>query len=498
MTPHILLVGTDPSYGTLLRYRLQQLGTVDVQHVRASDVALRELRDETLLVVMGLHMSSESGLDALDRFHGQRPTLPIIMLSTASDRSVASEALRLGAVDVVTRGEQDLDRIETHVRNALNESDADVDAPGDAREEEFLTGESAAIQRVERLAERALRGTLTVALLGESGTGKERVARLIHAESDRSDGPFVVVNCAAIPSDLAESAFFGHEKGAFTGAHEQQTGHFEAADGGTLFLDEVAELSPGLQAKLLRALQNRQIQRVGSSTPISFDARVVCATNRDIRSMLSQGTFREDLYYRLFQFPIRLPPLRDRGQDVLLLAQHFLHEARERSPQASARSFSVDARRQMLTYHWPGNVRELRTSVERAVLLADEATITPEDLFPEWVESELSSPAPSTESTEDATPAEAPSPSASSRPSPTPSPFPPSQSSAFDGTRGPEAPAQRAEAVSSADDILPLDDLKVLAARHAFHVCDGNVKKTAEALDVARSTVYRLLDAADE
>ena len=495
MTPHILLVGTDPSYQTLLHYRLQtQARSMDVQHVRTSDVALRELRDETLLVVMGLHLDRESGLDALDRFHGQRPDLPIVMLSTASDRSLASEALRLGATDVVTRGEHDLDRIESYVEERLSDSDLPFDGTADDADEKFLTGESAATQRVERLAERALRGDLTVALLGESGTGKERVARFIHEESNRSDGPFVVVNCAAIPADLAESAFFGHEKGAFTGAHEPRTGHFEAADGGTLFLDEVAELSPGLQAKLLRALQNREIQRVGSSTTISFDARVVCATNRDIRSMLSQGTFREDLYYRLFQFPIRLPPLRDRGQDVLLLAQHFLRKALERSPDASARSFSVDARRQMLTYHWPGNVRELRTSVERAVLLADDATITPEDLFPEWVEAELSS-----ESSRSTTP-DGPiiTDSTESSPPDDGSSFPPSRSPAFEVSTGPVSPPQHAASASSADDILPLDDLKVLAARHAFHVCDGNVKKTAEALGVARSTVYRLLDAADE
>ncbi|MEL6773098.1 MAG: sigma 54-interacting transcriptional regulator, partial [Bacteroidota bacterium] len=188
----------------------------------------------------------------------------------------------------------------------------------------------------------------------------------IHFNSDRAQGPFVVVNCAAIPSELMESEFFGHEKGSFTGAHARKIGKFEEADGGTIFLDEIGELDLGLQAKLLRALQNREITRVGGSGLIKFDARVISATNKDILAMIRENTFREDLYYRLFQFPVVLPPLREREQDVLVLAHHFLTAYKEDHQQFRDKLLSSEATRAIAAYNWPGNVRELKNVVERA------------------------------------------------------------------------------------------------------------------------------------
>ena len=516
MTPHVLVIGTSTTYVTLIRYRLARTGTVDVQHVRTGDVGLRALRDETRFVVVDLHLPGESGLEVVEQLQGQRPDLPVLLLTTTDERSVISEAFGRGAADVLMRGNNDLDRIEWWIEQIDRGTEDGFMPAADTN----LIGQSPAMKRVYRMMDKALRGSLTVALLGESGTGKEQVARALHERSDRSDAPFVAVNCAAIPHDLAESVFFGHEKGSFTGAEEKRRGHFEQADGGTLFLDEIGELDLGLQSKLLRAVQNREIQRVGSSTSISFDTRILCATNSNLKAMLERGTFREDLYYRLFQFPIRLPPLRERGDDVLLLARHFLHEAARdvRNPPAA---FSPEARRWMLRYNWPGNVRELRTSIERSVLLADGPAVTPADLSPDWDEE-----SPSIHDTP-TVPRQTPSFAKSGA---TRSMFDVADENAPDDVPAPEPhPASRTDAASDADadpessydlvpepagiptttitqalrqstrveDIVPLNHLKVLAVRHALRACEGNIKQTAQALGVARSTVYRLIEQED-
>ena len=473
----ILIVGTSTSYVTLVRYRLEGAEPVELQHVRTGAVGLRAIQDDTRLVLVNLNLPEESGLDAVERMRDQHPDLPIFLLSKNDERSVTSEALDRGATDVLVRGYSDLARIERE----LQQRHDDAEAPPPSTN--GMIGESDAMNRVFRLIDKATQGLLSVAVLGESGTGKERVARALHAQSDRADGRFVAVNCAAIPPDLAESAFFGHEKGSFTGAEEQRKGHFEQADGGVLFLDEIGELDLGLQAKLLRTLENREVQRVGSSTAISFDARILCATNADPQKMIDAGTLREDLYYRLFQFPIRLPPLRDRGQDVLHLARHFLHHEGQDAP-TGRWSFSDEARRRLLQYDWPGNVRELKTKVQRATLLAEEAVITPSHLFPEEPEDEPPESATSTDPVQTPTsPAEAESMfSFVDDASATATPTPPSTGTAF-----PVATPQ------SVDDILPLDQLKLRAVKQAVQICDGNVAQAAEALGVSRSTVYRLM-----
>ena len=515
MTPHVLVIGTSTTYVTLIRYRLARTGTVDVQHVRTGDVGLRALRDETRLVVVDLHLPGESGLEVVEQLQGQRPDLPVLLLTTTDERSVISEAFGRGATDVLMRGNNDLDRIEWWIEQIDGDSGDGFMPSTDTN----LIGQSPAMKRVYRMMDKALRGSLTVALLGESGTGKEQVARALHARSDRAGAPFVAVNCAAIPHDLAESVFFGHEKGSFTGAEQKRKGHFEQADGGTLFLDEIGELDLGLQSKLLRAVQNREIQRVGSSTSIPFDARILCATNSDLKTMLEHGTFREDLYYRLFQFPIRLPPLRERGDDVLLLARHFLHEAARESSNPPA-VFSPEARRWMLRYNWPGNVRELRTTVERAVLLADGPAVTPADLSPDWDEEmpsihdtptvPMQTPAfaksGATRSmfdvAEETEPDKAPASQARSTKEAASSSEAESTVSRASGSEAPssEAAAQSTSIIqvlrqsNRAEDIVPLDRLKVLAVQHALRACEGNVKQTAQALEVARSTVYRLME----
>jgi Nif-specific regulatory protein len=250
----------------------------------------------------------------------------------------------------------------------LKEELEELKAPGS------LIGESHAMRSLYSLIGKVAVTKAPVLILGESGTGKELVASAIHAKSPRSGAPFVCFNCAAIPEALAESEMFGHERGAFTGAEARRRGRFEEADGGTLFMDEVGDVSPAVQAKLLRALQEGEFERVGSSETVKVDVRVVAATNRDLAALVSEGKFREDLYYRLAVFPICLPPLRDRGGDILLLADHFVEKYSKLS-RRPVRRITTPAIDELMSYHWPGNVRELENAIQRAIILSDDGVI---------------------------------------------------------------------------------------------------------------------------
>jgi Nif-specific regulatory protein len=257
-----------------------------------------------------------------------------------------------------------------------------------------MLGNSGAMQQVFELVHQVAGSPTTVLLTGESGTGKELVAAALHALSDRRRGPFVAINCAALPEGVVESELFGHERGAFTGAVRRREGRFELADGGTLFLDEIGDLSPATQVKLLRVLQERRFERVGGNAAVEVDVRIVTATSRDLEAMVAAGTFRADLYYRLAVFPIRLPPLRERGGDVLLLADHFIETCNKAHGRA-VRRISTPAIDMLMSYHWPGNVRELENCIERAVLLAPEGVILGHHLPPSLQTAEASGTAPS-------------------------------------------------------------------------------------------------------
>jgi two-component system nitrogen regulation response regulator GlnG len=358
--------------------------------------ALGTGRDGVGLVLLDVRLPGDDGLKFLGEIGG-RPDSPFVVVMTAEDtmRS-AVEAMKRGAADYLGKP-FDLARVERIVRDlavapreggdaeAAGGVEAQIDPNAEPRRyrevalPETLVGRSAAMVEVYKEVGRVARTEMTVLLMGESGTGKELVARAVHANSTRAKGPFITVNMAAIPKDLIESELYGHEKGSFTGAVERRPGKFELASGGTLFLDEIGEMPIELQAKLLRVLQEREVDRVGGNRPLPVDVRIVAATNADLARTVEEGRFRRDLYYRLAVVPIRLPPLREREGDVLLLARHFIARYGE---QLKGRAFTLgkDAEPLLMAHPWPGNVRELQNVIQRALLKLNGTRISSNDL----------------------------------------------------------------------------------------------------------------------
>jgi DNA-binding NtrC family response regulator len=337
--------------------------------------ALRVLADaEVDAIVTDLRMPGMDGLELLEVARRRSPEAEVVLVSAFATVPVAVEAMRRGAFEVLAKP-VDPEALAAVVERALERGrlkreNADLRRRlGEGERVERFVGSSPAVREMLDLVRRAARSTATVLLTGESGTGKERIADLLHSLSPRAAGPLVKVNCPAIPETLLESELFGHAKGSFTGAHADRIGRFEEASGGTIFLDEIAEMPAVLQAKLLRALQEREVVRIGENQPRPADARVVAATNRDLEAEVRAGRFREDLYYRLNVIRIEVPPLRRRREDIRLLAEHFLRIAAARHG-ATVDGFSPDALTALEGYGFPGNVRELENLVEQAVVLA--------------------------------------------------------------------------------------------------------------------------------
>ena len=518
MTVRLFVVDDDRHYSRLLSYRLDKDAEHEVHTFASGEDALDALDEhEPDLVLLDIMMPGIGGMETLRRLQLMKPDLPVVMISAQGTAEVAVEAMQGGAVDYITKGQDDLVKLDIVVKRLKERVRL-------AREVERLRGEvaqkygmdeivgdSPAMERVYQLIQKTLRGNLTVAIQGESGTGKELVARAIHFNTpptggaEEGPGPFVVVNSAAIPRELMESEFFGHEKGSFTGAHARHIGKFEQADGGTLFLDEVGALDLGLQAKLLRALQNREITRVGGSETIRFDCRVISATNKDVLQMVADGTFREDLYYRLFQFPVLLPPLRERGQDVLVLAHDFLRAYTEAHPRFRAKRLGPDAARALMAYAWPGNVRELKSVVERAVLISDADEIAPPDLLLDgpqaispWADRVRGGASGASPTSGDGAAAPEPAiapPAAVAVASPEPAAIPAPLTPADLGLPTPAPAAAPPPAAPAEDDrtIVPLEELKRQAVERAYGICEQNAERAAQELGIGRATMYRLL-----
>jgi len=352
----------------------------DVTVASNVDAALREVALATPdLVLLDLVMPGRSGLELLSELSERGVRAPVVVLTATNTVNAAVEAMKQGASDFITKPFE-LDALRIKIRNLLEKRELEEeverlrDEVEDRQQLGGMIGRSDVMRGIFRTVERVARAEATVLVSGESGTGKELVARAIHDLSGRANGPFVAVNSGAIPRELIESELFGHEKGSFTGATDRRIGRIESADGGTLFLDEIGELDPSVQVKLLRALQERSFERVGSSSTISVDVRIVAATNRDLEHEVAEGNFREDLYYRVNVVPIELPPLRERREDIRLLAQTFL--ARSDSP----KKLTAAAMGSLEGYNWPGNVRELENAIEHGMALSDGDVIDQGDL----------------------------------------------------------------------------------------------------------------------
>jgi two-component system response regulator HydG len=382
--PRVLVVDDDTSALESLRQIFDREG-FDVRCEPSGEAALEALRGEDFGVVLAdLRMPGMDGMDLLRTIKAVRPDTEVVIMTAFGTIEKAVEAMREGAYDFVTKP---LKRplVVRSVTRANEKWSLKAENQALRAELEAVTGDrsmigtSPAMRRVLDSISQVAQASTTVLVLGESGTGKELVARAVHRRSRRSRGPFVAINCAAIPVTLLESELFGHERGAFTGAFARREGRFKMADGGTLFLDEVAELDPMVQAKLLRVLQEGEFERLGGTQTIRTDVRVVASTNKNLAEMVRAGRFREDLYYRLNVISIVLPPLRERPDDIPLLVQHFLARFAARN-RKEVRTVAREAMELMMAHDWPGNVRELENTIEHAVVLCRGDTIRAEDL----------------------------------------------------------------------------------------------------------------------
>lgn len=382
MANRILLVEDEEKLRRALELHLRSLGfTVTV--ASSAEEALGAI-DRSDLILSDLRLPGMDGVEFLSRIRLTNSVSPVILMTAFGTVESAVEAMRKGASDFLTKPFS-LDHLTSVVERAL-EMRALRDENRKLREElgkrydlEHIIGRSAPMQEVFHLVMRVAQAKSTVLIAGESGVGKDLIARAIHFHSPRRDRPFVKINCTAIPENLMESELFGYEKGAFTGAAAAKPGKFEDANTGTVFLDEIGDVTPAVQVKLLRILQEREFERLGSNKTIGIDVRVIAATNQDLRAALEQGTFREDLFYRLNVVPINIPPLRKRKEDIPYLAEYFLAKYAQESGR-EIESLGEDALQLLEAHYWPGNVRELENVIERAVVLSHGKVVTPADI----------------------------------------------------------------------------------------------------------------------
>ncbi|MEN6456554.1 MAG: sigma-54 dependent transcriptional regulator [Prolixibacteraceae bacterium] len=382
----IFVVEDDEWYNRLLVHNLSLIPDYEIRSFGTGKDCLDHLNEEPQVITLDYRLPDMKGLEVLKQIKETNPETQVILISEQDDIEVVVELLKLGAYDYIVKSRDIKERLLNTVNNIRQGSRLKEEIISLRQEvkqkysyQNTIVGNSAATQKMFELIDKATRTNITVTITGETGTGKELVAKAIHYNSNRAKKPFVAVNVAAIPRELIESELFGHEKGSFTGANFRRIGKFEEANGGTLFLDEMAEMDISLQAKLLRALQEREIIRLGSNAPVKTDCRIIIATNKNLLEEVKQGHFRQDLYYRLYGLPIELPPLRERGNDVITLAKHFIQLFCKEN-NLRPKILSADAFNRLLLYPFPGNIRELKSIIELAVTLADRDEITSEHI----------------------------------------------------------------------------------------------------------------------
>ena len=455
MKSRILVIDDEAGIRDSMRRTLEYQG---YQFIGASSgqegIALIE-RDPPDLVFLDIKMPGMDGLDVLDRIKAAHPELPVVMVSGHGTAQTGYDASRRGASGFIEKPFSEpvlLERIEKEL-NLSRTQDENRSYKREIDAKYQMVGNSGALRKVEEAIRKAAPTHATVLLQGESGVGKELVARTIHRFSPRSRERFVQVNCAAIPEDLIESELFGHEKGSFTGATERQVGKFEQADRGTIFLDEVGDMSLKTQAKVLRVLQEGEVERLGSAKTVNVEVRVIAATNKNLEAEIEKGNFREDLYFRLAVIPIYVPPLRERAEDIPLLVKHFLNQL-GRENNRRPKQMTPPAMDMMKRYRWRGNIRELRNTIERVIIMTEGEVIDVADL-PDAVRADRSTPRPA----------------------------------------APGAPAPSSGATSDAG---TLREFKESAERawlvEKLRENSWNISKTAEVIDTPRSNLYKKLE----
>ena len=382
----IFVVEDDPAYTKFLKYVLGLNPDYEVDYYTTGKDCLANLYKNPTIVTLDYSLPDMPGEKVLNQIKSQDPNINVIIVSAQEKIHTAVELLKSGAYDYISKDHETKERLLNSINNARNKTSLIKEIDHLKKEisekyefEKSIIGTSPAIKRTFSLLEKAVQTNISVSISGETGTGKELVAKAIHYNSKRKSKPFVAVNIAAIPRELIESELFGHEKGAFTGAVTRRIGKFEEAEGGTIFLDEIGEMDLSLQAKLLRVLQEREVTRIGGNQVIKLDVRIIAATHKDLAEEVKAVRFREDLYYRLLGLPIHLPPLRERGNDVLLIAKHFLDQFAQEN---QMRKFKItpEAQEKIMQYPFPGNIRELKSIVELSAVMAEDQEIRPQDI----------------------------------------------------------------------------------------------------------------------
>ncbi len=385
-TCKIFIVDDDPFFGEILKYHLQLNPDYEVQLFSTAKECLAALFLNPDIICIDFGLPDIQGDELFKQIQNLYPDLPIIVISGQENIEVAINFLKQGAKDYIVKNEHTKEllwssiiRLKENISLKQEVEDLKDELEKKYTFENSIIGQSESIKGIFSKINKALKSIINVSITGETGTGKELVAKAIHYNSPRKNKPFVAVNMAAIPKDLVESEFFGHEKGAFTGATERVSGKFEQANGGTIFLDEIAELDLNIQSKLLRALQEREITRIGGNQKIKLDVRLITATHKNLAQEVKKGAFREDLYYRIIGLPIELPPLREREQDTLILAKYFMEQFAKEN-KIKPLGLSAEAKKKLLKYSFPGNIRELKSVIDLAYVLAEGLEITAEDI----------------------------------------------------------------------------------------------------------------------